>query len=96
MVLSKGHEVVGPGYSGLLGDTARVVDRGEESGTLTGLTRFTGSTTRIGGQIGLLGTAGVIGMDTRVGGQTGLLRTVRVTRTMTRSVDRLSYLGQPG
>jgi hypothetical protein len=32
MVLSKGHKVVGPGYSGLLGDATRVTDRGEESG----------------------------------------------------------------
>jgi hypothetical protein len=32
MVLSMGHEVVRPGYSKLLGDAARVVGRGEESG----------------------------------------------------------------
>jgi hypothetical protein len=32
MVLSMGHEVVRPGYSRLLGDAARVVGRGEESG----------------------------------------------------------------
>jgi hypothetical protein len=31
MVLSKGHEVVGPGYLRLLGDAARVTNRGEES-----------------------------------------------------------------
>jgi hypothetical protein len=31
MVLSKGHEVVGPGYSRLSGDAARAVDRGEKS-----------------------------------------------------------------
>jgi hypothetical protein len=30
-VLSKGREVVGPGYSRLSGDAARVVDKGEES-----------------------------------------------------------------
>jgi hypothetical protein len=33
MVLSKGCEVVGPGYSRLLGNAARVVDRGRESGS---------------------------------------------------------------
>jgi hypothetical protein len=32
MVLSKGREVVRPGYSRLSGDAARVADRGEESG----------------------------------------------------------------
>jgi hypothetical protein len=32
MVLSKGREVVGPCYSRLLWDAARVADRGEESG----------------------------------------------------------------
>jgi hypothetical protein len=32
MMLSKGHEVVGSGYSRLSVDAARVVDRGEESG----------------------------------------------------------------
>jgi hypothetical protein len=32
MVLSKGHEVVGSGYSRLSGDAARVVDKGGESG----------------------------------------------------------------
>jgi hypothetical protein len=32
MVLSKGHEVVGLGYSRLSGDAVRVADRGEESG----------------------------------------------------------------
>jgi hypothetical protein len=32
MVLSKGHEVVGPSYSRLSGDAARVMNRGEESG----------------------------------------------------------------
>jgi hypothetical protein len=32
MVLSKGHEVVLSGYSRLLGDAARVMDRGEELG----------------------------------------------------------------
>jgi hypothetical protein len=32
MVLSKGHKVVGPGYSRLSGDAARVTNRGEESG----------------------------------------------------------------
>jgi hypothetical protein len=31
-VLSKGHEVVGPGYSRLSGDAARVTDKGEVSG----------------------------------------------------------------
>jgi hypothetical protein len=31
-VLSKGCEVVGPGYLRLSGDTARVADRGEELG----------------------------------------------------------------
>jgi hypothetical protein len=31
MVLSKGHEVVRPGYSRLSGDAARVMDRGRES-----------------------------------------------------------------
>jgi hypothetical protein len=31
-VLSKGREVVRPGYSRLSGDAARVVDKGEESG----------------------------------------------------------------
>jgi hypothetical protein len=31
MVLSKGHEVVGPGYSWLSGYTTRVTDRGRES-----------------------------------------------------------------
>jgi hypothetical protein len=34
MVLSKGHEVVGPGYSRLLGDAARATDKGEETGNL--------------------------------------------------------------
>jgi hypothetical protein len=34
MVLSKGHEVVGPGYSRLSGDAARVMDRGRESDNL--------------------------------------------------------------
>jgi hypothetical protein len=33
MVLSKGHEVVRPGYSRLSGDAARVTDRGGESGS---------------------------------------------------------------
>jgi hypothetical protein len=32
MVLSKGHEVVGPAYSRLSRDAARAVDRGEQSG----------------------------------------------------------------
>jgi predicted RNA-binding protein with PUA domain len=32
MVLSKGHEVVGLGYSRLSRDAASVADRGEESG----------------------------------------------------------------
>jgi hypothetical protein len=32
MVLSKGHKVVGPGYSRLSGDAALVTDKGEESG----------------------------------------------------------------
>jgi hypothetical protein len=32
MVLSKDHEVVGPGYSRLSGDATRVTDRGRESG----------------------------------------------------------------
>jgi hypothetical protein len=31
-VLSTGHELVGPGYSRLSGDAARVTDRGGESG----------------------------------------------------------------
>jgi hypothetical protein len=31
VVLSKGHEVVGPGYSRLIGATAKVTDRGENS-----------------------------------------------------------------
>jgi hypothetical protein len=44
------------------------------------LARFTGNTTRIGGQIGLLRTARVIGTDTRVGRQTGLLRAAGETR----------------
>jgi hypothetical protein len=35
MVLSKGCEVVGPGYSRLSGDAARATDRGEESGNLS-------------------------------------------------------------
>jgi hypothetical protein len=35
MVLSKGCEVVGLGYSRLLGDAARATDRGEESGNLS-------------------------------------------------------------
>jgi hypothetical protein len=65
MVLSKGHEMVGPSYSRLSGDAARVMDRQEswteeESWvTLTRMTGFIGNTTRIGGQIGLLDTAGV-------------------------------------
>jgi hypothetical protein len=33
MVLSKGREVVGLGYSRLAGDAARIVDRGGESGS---------------------------------------------------------------
>jgi hypothetical protein len=49
MVLSKGHEVVGSGYSMLSGDDVRVADRGEESSDLAGLTMFTGNTARIGG-----------------------------------------------
>jgi hypothetical protein len=32
MVVSKGHEVVGPGYSRLSGDATRVTARGEQSG----------------------------------------------------------------
>jgi hypothetical protein len=32
MVLSKGREVVGPGYSRMSGDAARAADRGEGSG----------------------------------------------------------------
>jgi hypothetical protein len=65
MVLSKGHEMVGPSYSRLSGDGARVMDRQEswteeESRvTLTRMTGFIGNTTRIDGQIGLLDTAGV-------------------------------------
>jgi hypothetical protein len=32
MVSSRGHKVVGPDYTRLSGDAARVTDRGEESG----------------------------------------------------------------
>jgi hypothetical protein len=83
-VLSKGREVVGPGYSRLSGDAARVVEKEKSQVTLSGLTEFTGNTTRIGGQIGLLGIIRVTGMDARVGGQTGLLETAGETRTTTR------------
>jgi hypothetical protein len=78
-VLSKGHKVVRPGYSRLSGDAARVTDRRGESGNPNRGDGVHGNTTRIGGQIGLLGTAGVTGMDTQVGKQIGLLRTARVT-----------------
>jgi hypothetical protein len=39
MVLSKGHEVVGSGYSMLSGDDVRVADRGEESSDLSRVDR---------------------------------------------------------
>jgi hypothetical protein len=68
MLLSKGCEMIRPGFSWLPGDAARVMNRGGESVTLTGLTGFAGNMTRIGEQIGLLGTAGVTRMDTWVGG----------------------------
>jgi transketolase N-terminal domain/subunit len=32
VVLSKGHEVVGPGYSGLTGAAAKVMDKGKKFG----------------------------------------------------------------
>jgi hypothetical protein len=35
MVLSNGHEVVGPGYSRLSGDDARAKDRGKDPGNLS-------------------------------------------------------------
>jgi hypothetical protein len=50
VVLSKGHEVVGPGYSRLTGAAAKVMDRGENRVTLvrlTGLARWS-STTQAG------------------------------------------------
>jgi hypothetical protein len=96
MVLSKGHEVAGLGYSRLSGDAARVVDRGEESSNPNRLIGFAGNTTRIGERIGLFGTARVTGMDTRVGGQTGLLGTAGVTRTMTQVDGQTGMLRTAG
>jgi hypothetical protein len=112
MVLSKGHDVVGPGYSRLSGDVARVTDRGEESGNsnrvcqeydtdrgqigLLETAGVTGKDTQVIRQIGLLRTAGVTRTTTRVSRQSGLLRRARVTRMVTRVYRQIGLLGSAG
>jgi hypothetical protein len=66
MVLSKGHEVVGRGFSRLSRDAARAANRGEELGNPNRVRRFPGNTTWIGRQIRLLGTTEGTRIDTRV------------------------------
>jgi hypothetical protein len=85
MVLSKGHEVVGLGYSRLLGDATRVPDKGGESAKSNWVDR-------IGGQIRLLRTAGVTGMAVWLSRQIGLLGSPRVTGTATQSQEILAGL----
>jgi hypothetical protein len=112
MVLSKGHEVLGPGYSRLSGDAARVSDRGEESGNpnrvhweydtdrqidrVTWDSRVTGMDTRVSGQTGLLRTARVTRTMTQVGGQTGLLETAGVARTVASVSRQIGLHGTAG
>jgi hypothetical protein len=64
VVLSKDCEVVGPGYSRLSGDVARVADRGGESGNPNRVDRVHREYDTDQWQIGLLGTVGVTGVDT--------------------------------
>jgi hypothetical protein len=85
MVLSKGREVVGLGYSRLLGDATRVPDKGGESAKSNWVDR-------IGGQIRLLRTAGVTGMAVWLSRQIGLLGSPRVTGTATQSQEILAGL----
>jgi hypothetical protein len=68
MVLSKGREVIGPGYSRLSGDAARAGTEEKSRVTLARLAEFTENTTQIGRRIGLLRTARITGMDTQVSG----------------------------
>jgi hypothetical protein len=67
-VLSKGHEVVRPGYSRLSGDATRVADRRGESGNPNRVDQVHQNTTQISEQIRLLRTAMVTVTDTQVGG----------------------------
>jgi hypothetical protein len=68
MVLSKGHKVVRLSYSRLLGDDARVTDRGRESDNPNWVGRVHREYDTDKRQIGLLRTVGVTRMDTPVGG----------------------------
>jgi hypothetical protein len=96
MMLSKGHEVVGLGYSRLSRDAARAADRGKSWVTLTGTAEVTGMDTQVGGQTGLIGTARLTKTMTQVGRQTGLLGTAGITG-MTAQVSRqIELLGSAG
>jgi hypothetical protein len=64
--LSKGRDMVGPGYLRLTCAATKVMDRGEIRVTLAG---FNGLTAWIGKQIGLAGLAKTAG---RIDGQIGL------------------------
>jgi hypothetical protein len=87
MVLSKGREVVGTGYSRLSGMLQESRIEEESQITLTRLVGFAENTTQIGGQIGLLRAAGVIEMAARVNRQIGLLRSAGVMETATQSLE---------
>jgi hypothetical protein len=111
-VLSKGREVVEPGYSRLSGDAARVMDRGGESGNpnlvhreydmdrqtdrVARDSRGNRDGTQVSGQTWLHGAAGVTRTMTRVSGQTGLLRIVGVIGTAAQVSRQIGLLGSAG
>jgi hypothetical protein len=74
VVLSKGYEVVGLGYSRLIGAAVKVMDRGEilaNPARLTGLARWS-STTRVG-SAGSAGLAKIAARSREQEGPVGLV-----------------------
>jgi hypothetical protein len=89
VVLSKGNEVVGLGYSRLTGAAAKVMDRGEIRVTPTGLAGLAETTARIDKQIGLAKTTTIAW----IGNQIGL---VGLTKTSAQIIEQIGLVGLTG
>jgi hypothetical protein len=100
VVLSKGREVVGSGYSRLIGAAAKVTDRGENSGNPNWVNQVSKMEqhypSRVAGLAGLAGLTRLVGLAEttgRIGKQIGLAELVGLAKAAARINEQIELVG---